>query len=126
VSAVDLMTAQQFLFRCARIAAKFHETYDLWLCATLDTPPLKLGVIDVDEQNLQKAFAPIIGYVPFTAIQNATGQPGINVPLNWSKSGLPLGVQFVARNGGEMVLLQLAAQLEQAEPWISKTPALEG
>jgi amidase len=126
VSAVDLMTAQQFLFRCARIAAKFHETYDLWLCATLDSPPLKLGVIDVDEQNLQKAFAPIIGYVPFTAIQNATGQPGINVPLNWSKSGLPLGVQFVARNGGEMVLLQLAAQLEQAQPWISKTPALEG
>ncbi len=126
VRGIDLMTAQQTMFRAARIAAKFHETYDLWLCATLDTPPVKLGVIDVDEQNLEKAFAPIINYVPFTAIQNATGQPGINVPLHWSKSGLPLGVQFVSRNGGEMLLLQIAAELERAQPWILKTPALEG
>jgi amidase len=126
VSAVELMGAQQLLFRAARAMAKFHETYDLWLGATLDAPPLKLGVIDIDERNLQKAFAPIIDYVPFTALQNATGQPAINVPLHWSKAGLPLGVQFVARNGGETMLLQLAAELEQAQPWIQNKPNLEG
>jgi len=126
ISAIEMMTAQQTLLRAARIAAKFHETYDAWLCATLDSPPLKLGVIDVEERDLRKAFAPIMGYVPFTAIQNATGQPGINLPLNWSADGLPLGVQFVARNGGEMLLLQLAAELEQAQPWIRNRPALEG
>ena len=126
VSAVELMSAQQTLFRAARIMAKFHETHDAWLCATLDRPPLKLGMIDVDERDLRKAFTPIIDYVPFTAIQNATGQPAINLPLHWSKAGLPLGVQFVARNGGETMLLQLAAELEQAQPWISNKPALEG
>jgi len=126
ISAIEMMTAQQTLLRAARMMATFHETYDVWLGATLDSPPLKLGVIDVNERDIRKAFAPIMGYVPFTAIQNATGQPAINVPLNWSKAGLPLGVQFVARNGGETMLLQLAAELEQAQPWTQNKPALEG
>jgi amidase len=73
---------------------------------------------------VQKAFKPIIGYVPFTAMQNATGQPAINLPLNWSKSGLPIGVQFVARYGDEMTLLKLAAELEKAQPWAQRRPNL--
>ena len=124
ITAIQHMMAQQALFRIARVAAKFHETYDAWLCATLGAPPLKLGTIDIEERNVEKAFAPILDYVPFTALQNATGQPGINLPLHWNAAGLPIGVQFVARNGGEMLLLRLAAQIEEAAPWISKTPSL--
>jgi amidase len=73
-----------------------------------------------------KGFAPIIGYVPFTAMQNLTGQPAISLPLSWSKSGLPLGVQFVGRFGEEHVLLQLAAQIEKAAPWSKKRPPVYG
>ena len=46
-----------------------------------------------------------------------TGQPGISLPLHWSGSGLPIGVQFVGRFGDEETLLSLAGQLEQAAPW---------
>ncbi len=84
----------------------------------------QVAPIDIEERNVEKAFAPILDYVPFTALQNATGQPGINLPLHWNAAGLPIGVQFVSRNGGEMLLLRLAAQLEEAAPWISKTPSL--
>lgn len=124
VTAVQHMTAQQTLFRAGRTMAKFHEIYDVWLGATLGAPPLKLGVINIDERNILHAFTPIMDYVPFTSIQNATGQPAINLPLNWNADGLPIGVQFVARTGGEMRLLRLAAELEQAQPWISHTPKL--
>ena len=31
------------------------------------------------------AFAPIIDYVPFTPLQNATGQPAISLPLHWTR-----------------------------------------
>jgi amidase len=124
VSAVQHMSAQQTLFRAGRVMAKFHETYDAWLGATLGAPPLKLGTIDIDERNILHAFTPILDYVPFTSIQNATGQPAINLPLQWSADGLPLGVQFVARTGAEMLLLQLAAELEAAQPWISHKPKL--
>jgi amidase len=124
LTAVHQIWAQQVMFRTGRIAARFHETYDLWLTPTLSQPPVKLGIVDVNEQNVEEAFAPILGYVPFTAMQNGTGQPAINLPLCWSNAGLPLGVQFVARNGDEITLLKLAAEIEAAHPWFDKRPKL--
>jgi amidase len=120
VSAVELTEARQTMMRAGRQIAAWHETHDVWLTATLGRPPMKLGTIDIDETDLRKGFAPNFGYVPFTSMQNATGTPGINLPLNWSKDGLPLGVQFTARAGGEMTLLKLAAELERAAPWANR------
>lgn len=59
-------------------------------------------------------------WVPFTQLANITGVPAMSVPLYWNKHGLPLGSQFVAPFGQEHVLLALAAQLEQAQPWQDK------
>ncbi len=117
VSASQYLIAKGVLAQAARNAATFHETYDLWLTATLGTPPVKLGTIQMEEPNPMISFAPLVEYVPFTALQNVTGQPAINVPLSWNDEGLPIGVQFVGRFGDELTLLQLAAQLEQAAPW---------
>ena len=125
ITAIELMAAKQAMDRAARAMVQFHETYDVWLNATLGAPPIKLGVIDVDEQNPVAAFAPILDYVPYTAMQNATGQPAIQLPLNMNKAGLPIGVQFVARYGGEMLLLKLAAELEKASPWADRRPNLK-
>jgi Asp-tRNA(Asn)/Glu-tRNA(Gln) amidotransferase A subunit family amidase len=47
----------------------------------------------------------------------------MSVPLAWSDNGLPIGVQFVARGGGEATLFRLAGQLEKAQPWFEKVPA---
>ena len=124
ITAVQQIDMLQMFHRTARLMAKFHESYDLWLTPTLGDLPLRLGTIDVDETDVQKAFEPLLGYVPFTAMQNATGQPAINLPLSWSESRLPIGVQFVARSGDEMILLKLAAELEEASPWIGRKPPL--
>ncbi len=124
ISAVEQSWAQQSLYMSARSTARFHETYDLWLSPVLSAPPIKLGIIDVDEQDLQKAFAPIIDYAPFTAAVNGTGQPAISLPLHWTKDGLPVGVQFVARHSSEMLLLQFAAELEEAAAWSSRKPVI--
>jgi amidase len=37
---------------------------------------------------------------------------------------LPIGTHFMARAGDEALLLQLAAQLEQAAPWFAPHPPL--
>ena len=47
--------------------------------------------------HLMEVWAPIASYVPFTGLQNITGQLAISMPLAFSKSGLPIGVQFVRR-----------------------------
>jgi amidase len=125
ILAVDHMIAQQTLNRAARAMAQFHMQYDVWLNATLGTPPNKLGVLDIDEQNALRAMTPLMNYVPYTSWQNATGQPAINLPLHWSMGGLPLGVQFVGRTGDEMTLLKLAAEFEQALPWSARSPNLD-
>ena len=120
VGASEYLQAKMMFNQVARAAAKFHRTYDLWLTATLGAPPLKLGTLDIDERDPQKAFAPLIDYVAYTAIQNVTGQPAISLPLYWNEAGLPIGVHFVAPYGDELTLLQLATQLEQAEPWAAR------
>ena len=74
---------------------------------------LKTGIVDqLAKDSLQR--------VPFTQLSNLSYTPSMSVPLYWTANGLPLGVQFIAPVGQEAGLLQLAAQLEQAQPWFDR------
>lgn len=53
---------------------------------------------------------------------NITGQPAISLPLGQSKSGLPIGVQFMARFGEEAVLIRLSSWFEKEMPWRDRIP----
>jgi|CXWL01.1.fsa_nt_gi amidase len=124
VTAAQYLGAVLHLQALARQVAAWHERYDAWLTPTLATPPIPIGTIDFDERDPMKGFGPIIDYVPFTALQNATGQPAINLPLHMTADGLPVGVQFVGRLGAEALLLQLARTIEKAEPWKHRHPSI--
>ncbi len=125
-------TGAQYLLAIAmlqiqsRIVGRFHETYDCWLTPTLGSPPIRIGSVDRNQRDLTLAMGPIVEYVPFTPLQNATGQPAISLPMHWSGDGLPVGVMFTARIGDEATLIRLAAQLEQAQPWIGRKPGVWG
>ena len=51
---------------------------------------------------------------------NQTGQPAISVPLYWNDQNLPIGTQIVGGYAQEPLLLQIAHQLEKAQPWQQK------
>ena len=53
---------------------------------------------------------------------NVAGWPAMNVPAGVDDRGMPIGIQLVARPGGERTLLELAAQLESARPWQRHAP----
>lgn len=124
VTAGQYLTAVLHLQTLARHVAAWHERYDVWLTPTLASPPIPIGTIDFSERDPMKSIGPIIDYVPFTGLQNVTGQPAINLPLHMTADGLPVGIQFVGRQGAEALLLQLARTIEKAVPWKHRHPSI--
>ncbi len=61
-------------------------------------------------------------FTPYTSLFNVTGQPAISVPIGLGADGLPIGVQIVGRPLAEDRLLQLARQLEYANPLGTPAP----
>jgi Asp-tRNA(Asn)/Glu-tRNA(Gln) amidotransferase A subunit family amidase len=96
------------LQRASRIIAKVHA--GKLLNAT--------GILD-------QLITDNLGWVPYTQLANLTGRPAISVPLHWTATGLPLGVQFVGSLASDGLLLRLAAQLEQAQPWFHRYADLD-
>jgi amidase len=125
ITASDYLNAKHAINAAAREMARFHGKHDVWIMPTLGRPPEKNGVFDFDNEDMMVSFAPQIDYVPFTAMQNVTGQPAMNIPLHWNKDNLPVGTQFVAAFGDEATLLKLAAQLEKAQPWFQRYATID-
>jgi amidase len=102
--------------------AWWADGWDLLLTPTVAELPLPLGTIRNDPDNPLVAMERSFQFIPFTPPFNLSGQPAINVPVEWTDTGLPVGVQLVAGYGREDVLLQVASQLETAKPWARRTP----
>jgi amidase len=117
VKASDYVRGLSVLHAYARAESRLFENYDVLLLSTLGSPAIPIGwVLETPELIGERLFA----FMPNTQAFNNTGQPAMTVPLAQSASGLPIGVQFVARMGAESTLFQLAGQLEQARPWFDR------
>ncbi|MCE2390254.1 MAG: amidase [Proteobacteria bacterium] len=98
--------------------AEGEDGFDVLVTPTAAQPTPEVG-------SLQDApVERILKLAPYTMLYNISGQPAISLPLHWTSEGLPMGVQFVARYGGEDLLIRLASQLEQARPWASRRPPI--
>jgi amidase len=103
----------------ARGIIGFFDTYDLLLTPSLAQRPLPIGHLTASGSD---PMTEAINFTPFTPLWNVTGQPAISLPLFQGDDGLPLGIQLVGPPLGEGLLLSLAAQLEQARPWVTRQP----
>lgn len=119
LSAGDLLRALAVFNGVCRAIGPFFDEWDLLLTPTVAGPAPRLGVFDADNPDVTAHgwTERILGFAPFTAPWNTTGQPAISLPSGTSRNGLPLGSQFVGRFADEATLLALAAQIEAARPW---------
>ncbi|HEX9260638.1 MAG TPA: amidase [Acidimicrobiales bacterium] len=125
VSSTDfaMALAAQGAFR-RQIAQWWADGHDLLLTPTIAMPPWLLGEMASDPEHPLAPSAKAAAAVPYTPAFNTSGQPAISLPLHWTASGLPVGVQLVAAYGREDLLLRVAAQLEAAAPWAERYPSM--
>jgi amidase len=102
--------------------AAFFANVDVLLTPVLAKPPPVLG--EIAPTLGMAGFERVRDYVGYTPLQNVAGAPAMSVPLAWSQAGLPIGAHFSAAKGQEQRLLELAYELEQAQPWASRRPPL--
>ena len=101
------------------------EKYDLLL-----TPTLAIRVPEANgpysllrDEDIDTWVGRLCDACRYTMPGNETGLPGISVPAGLDPAGLPIGAQFYAGWGEEAVLMQVAAQLERAQPaWCNQIP----
>jgi amidase len=121
-SATPLPMALGALQVLSRRAVAATDQYDLVLSPTLGRLPAPHGSLRHDDA--MTCLTQMAAFSAFTALDNATGRPAINVPVIWTEEDLPVGVQVVADWGREDLLLQVARQLEQTAPWSHHAPDL--
>lgn len=127
LSGADYLQAVSVIHDVGRQMAQWLKSYDVLLTPTLAEPPAQIGrFAPLNDDFVDYRMGPkgVIHYSPYTALANATGQPAMSVPTWWSSANLPVGTHYMANVGDEVVLLQLAAQLEQAVPWFHRVAAL--
>jgi aspartyl-tRNA(Asn)/glutamyl-tRNA(Gln) amidotransferase subunit A len=93
---------------------------DVLLTPTTPAPAFKLGAVYGDSVLMQ--YADLL-----TVPANHAGTPGISIPAGLNAEGLPLGIQFLAADWQEAMLLRVAASYEELtadEAWRSARPAL--
>lgn len=124
LSATDLLVAMAHQNVISRQVGAWFEKYDVLVTPTIARPPVPLGEINQNRAGMKPMewTRQVFAYCPFTPLFNTTGQPAISLPLHWTASGLPVGVQFAGRFGDESALVRLASQIEQARPWVSRRP----
>ncbi|WP_323750113.1 amidase [Marinobacter sp.] len=131
----------------ARALGAYFDRFDVYLCPTAGQLPAKIGELDTPGHlkvaaklmlalkagklvhrsgQVDQIAMESLARTPFTQLANLTGTPAMSVPMHWTQSGLPVGVQFGAAHGSEARLLQLAAQLEEANPWFENYERLNG
>jgi Asp-tRNA(Asn)/Glu-tRNA(Gln) amidotransferase A subunit family amidase len=116
-SASDYVNAIKINHRLGQELENMFDQYDILLSPVLAAPPVKIGEIDMNTNDMKSYIERLSKYSPFTGIFNQSGQPSMSVPLYRSKSNLPIGSMFSASFGNENLLFSLAGQLEKAEPW---------
>jgi len=110
----------------ARGLVAFWADYDVLITPSLGERPLPIGECHGYGASPLEDLARSGRFTPYTSLFNITGQPAISVPVGLGPDGLPTGVQIVGKPLNEELLLQLAAQLEAAQPWAHLTPSPSG
>ena len=90
---------------------------DVMMSPTVGQVTPRIGHFDM-RLSYDELMPRVIEWACFTGLANVAGTPAISLPLaHHEPLNLPIGIHFGARTGQERLLLRLALQLEEAQPF---------
>ncbi|HET8746806.1 MAG TPA: amidase family protein [Ramlibacter sp.] len=123
-------TGQQLLAATVKRTELFRKV-QAWFarCDLVATPTLSRPALSathrVDEPitvNGKPAGDMRVAWAPYLNVFNLTGHPALSVPAGFTRAGLPVGLQLVARWHAEADLFAAARLIEKARPWATRFP----
>jgi aspartyl-tRNA(Asn)/glutamyl-tRNA(Gln) amidotransferase subunit A len=116
LSAADYIRAQQMRTLLTNEFAQAMTRVDAALCvSSLELPCAIDDEAEVDRTYDRQARTPF----------NLTGTPAISVPMGFSQSGLPMGLQVVGKPFEEAMVYRVAHAFEAATDWHCRRPDLD-
>jgi amidase len=119
----DIGRAQRAQGALYHRVVKFFGEYDLLICPTVMVPPFDHTLRYIEEVNGQK-FDNYISWLAMTFLLTITACPTISVPCGFTKDGLPVGLQIMAPNSREDIVLQAAYAYERDHDFAAQVPII--
>ncbi len=121
VTPEQLFTAEKTRAELFRQLQTFFRSHDLLICPAASIEPFPVDqrfVTEIDGRQLDS----YIDWFAITFALSICGCPVLSLPCGFTKSGLPVGIQIMARPRGEAMLLAMAQQIETLLGVNSKLP----
>ncbi|GIV21370.1 MAG: hypothetical protein KatS3mg023_3121 [Armatimonadota bacterium] len=117
LSAVDYLRAMRVRAEASRAVAEVFEQCDVLMAPTLlqSAPPV--------DRSLNETWVNMGGNGGFA---NLTGLPSVSVPMGFTASGLPLGLEMIGAPYEEAKMLALAQVFQQETDWHRRRPRALG
>jgi amidase len=99
----------------------FFERYDYWIMPSASVFPFDANA-DWPKQVGGRTMDTYHRWMEVMIPVTMSSCPALGVPVGFNSAGLPMGMQIVAPNHGELACLQLAHAYDQATQWVAKRP----
>lgn len=116
LSAADYIRAQQLRTRLSLEFSDAIAPFDVALCVS----SLELPCAIDDESQIDRTYDRQ-ARTPF----NVTGMPALSIPIGFSHTGLPIGLQIVGPAFSERTIYRVAQAYEAATDWHLRRPNLD-
>jgi amidase len=119
LTAFDITAASAARTQWYQAVRRFFDRYDYFIVPTAQVFPFDVDLDwpkEIAGQKMHTYHEWMKGVLPVTM----AGCPALAVPAGFGDQGLPIGIQIVARNHGDLACLQLAHAYDLSTNWASK------
>jgi aspartyl-tRNA(Asn)/glutamyl-tRNA(Gln) amidotransferase subunit A len=119
IRATEYLAAQRARREIIRRCKSAFERFDILVCPTAAAP-----APSIDDDELSNGEELRTGLLRLCGPFNALGFPALSLPCGFTPSGLPVGLQIVARPFEETLLLKVGHAYERSHSWRDRHPKL--